>query len=107
MASKRVIELKITPLEEIEIGSVGERSIIQNIRNIITTWRGSVPLDRDFGLDSSILDSPQNTVFALLQIDIMEQINKYEPRVEVLNVSFNSGDALNGEVCPLLRIRIK
>jgi len=107
MASSKVFELKVSPLDDIEIGVSGVREIIQNIKTICTTWRGSVPLDRDFGIDSSILDSPSNTIIAQMSIDVIEQIRKYEPRVDVVDISFKESDVLNGEVVPLLTLRMK
>ena len=32
--------------------------IHQNLRTILTTARGSVPLDRNFGIDMSVIDLP-------------------------------------------------
>ena len=32
--------------------------VIQNIKTILNTIKGTVPLDRDFGIDKSVIDSP-------------------------------------------------
>jgi len=95
------------PLTDVEIAVGGEREIIQNVKTIITTWRGSLFLDRMFGIDPAIIDQPENMVLANLVIDITEQIAKYEPRAEVLSIDFDRSNLNNGEIIPLVKIRIK
>ena len=73
--------------------------ILQNVRTILTTMKGSVPLDRDFGLDGSVLR-------AVLTTNIIEAVEQYEPRVKVTQVSF-SGNADEGVVIPTVRVVIR
>lgn len=80
--------------------------ILQNVRAILTTLRGSVPLDREFGLDGSVLDRPVNALRAALTTDIIETVERYEPRVKVKQVSF-AGMADEGIVIPTVRVVIK
>lgn len=82
-----------------------EEEVIQNIRTILTTRRGSVPLDRDFGLDTSIIDQPVNRIRALLTTDIIETVERYEPRAEVTAVDF-SGDGVEGVIVPRVKVVI-
>lgn len=82
-----------------------EEEVIQNIRTILTTQRGSVPLDRDFGLDISIIDQPVNRIRALLTTDIIETVERYEPRAEVTAVGF-SGDGAEGVIVPHVKVVI-
>ena len=76
-----------------------EEEVIQNVRTILTTRRGSVPLDRDFGMDTSIIDQPVNRIRALITTNIIETVERYEPRAEVMAVDF-SGDGEDGIVVP-------
>lgn len=80
--------------------------IIQNVRTILGTVRGTVPLDRKFGVDSKIVDIPINRAKASLQSDIIETVAKYEPRAQVLGVTFADSDAMTGRLQPAVRIRI-
>lgn len=63
-------------------------SILQNIWLLLHTWRGSVPLYREYGYNPRLLHKPVNVVESLLAEDVTEQIEKYEPRARVLSVSF-------------------
>ena len=58
--------------------------VVQNVRMIITTPKGSVPLDRDFGLDFDVIDRPMPVARALMEVDIVDQVGRYEPRARVL-----------------------
>ena len=80
--------------------------ILQNVRTILTTMKGSAPLDRDFGLDGSVLDRPVNALRAVLTTNIIEAVEQYEPRVKVTQVSF-SGNADEGVVIPTVRVVIR
>lgn len=56
----------------------------QNVLMILTTTRRSVFLDRQFGIDSVILYQPERLALTQLLTDIVEQIHKYEPRINVI-----------------------
>lgn len=81
-------EINLMPETEIE-------EIAQNIRTILNTVQGSVPLDREFGIDSTLIDMPINAAQAKATANIATAINTYEPRARVKNVSFN-GNNLEG-----------
>lgn len=78
--------------------------IVQNVRTILSTPKGSVPLDREFGIDLSYLDSPTPVAEAKLTTEIIVAVKRYEPRVSVTAVSF-TGD-LNGKLKPVVEVRI-
>lgn len=68
-------------------------SVLQNVRMILSTWEGDVPLYRDFGINPELLHRPINAVESLLIGDITEKIEKYEPRATVMQVSFDATSA--------------
>ena len=79
--------------------------VIQNVRTILTTRRGSVPLDRDFGIDTLIVDQPVNRIHAILTTEIIETVERYEPRAEVVSVDF-TGDGEDGIIVPRVKVVI-
>jgi len=79
--------------------------ILRNINIIFTTPKGSVPLDRDFGIDFSILDNNLEKSKALLTIEYIEKTSRYEPRAKVLEVQFEN-DAIKGILKPKVVINI-
>lgn len=60
--------------------------VLQNVRCILSTPRFSVPLDREFGIDGTYVDKPMETAKGKLVADIVLTVAKYEPRVTVTNV---------------------
>lgn len=81
--------------------------VIQNVRMIITTPKGTVPLDRDFGIDATVVDKPIPVAQALLARDIVNAVKKYEPRARIKKVDFSDGSgAINGVLKPIVRIEI-
>ena len=62
--------------------------ILQNVRTILKTRLGTVPLDRDFGLTWQHLDKPYPVAKAMMTAEIIDAIEAYEPRVKVESVDF-------------------
>lgn len=78
--------------------------IVQNVKTIVGTVVGTVPLDRDFGVDSGLVDLPMPVARARLAAELIEKVERYEPRVKVRSVAF-SGDA-DGRLTPRLEVDI-
>jgi len=78
--------------------------IIQNVRTILATQKETIPLDREFGLDGTVIDLPINLAKARLTNDIFQAIKRYEPRVSIERIDF-SGDA-SGKVIPKVVITL-
>ncbi len=60
--------------------------IEQNIRMILRTPKGSVPLHRDFGISYNFLDLPLNKAIVVLRNEIVKSIRRWERRVDIEEV---------------------
>lgn len=90
------------------IGASGLTGLAQEIRTVLATRKGSVPLDREFGLDWSIIDCPATTLRPRYVADVSRQVEKYVPRVKVLKVRFIAGaDAIEGVLHPVVTVAIR
>ena len=78
--------------------------VLQNVRTIITTIKGSIPLDRAFGIDGDVVDLPINVAKAKLTNEIFRAIRVYEPRAVIESIDFE-GD-LNGRLLPTVEVSI-
>lgn len=83
--------------------------ILQNVRTILSTRVGSVPLDRDFGMSWEHIDKPYPVAKSLMQAAIIEAIQEYEPRAVVESVTFSDDitDAMEGLLKPTVILSIK
>lgn len=75
--------------------------IAENIHNIISTPQGTVPFDRNFGIDISILDNPINLAQGMVTVEIIRKVKLYEPRVSVKEVNFTTD---NNNLIPKVRV---
>lgn len=82
------------------------KSILQNVSIILRTFKGSCPMYRDFGIQTSLTDRPIPVVKALLYNAIREAIEKYEPRVEVAGIDFADGAEMSGVLEPIVEVNI-
>lgn len=64
------------------------REIIRNVRTLLVTPIGTCPLYRDFGLNTTYLDRPLSIAQNLMAVEVIEAIEKWEPRVQVKEVTF-------------------
>lgn len=82
--------------------------VIQNVRTIISTRKGTVPLDRDFGLDWSFIDKPINIATAQASKQVIQQVRRYEPRAKILSFELveDIGGAIDGELKPKITIGV-
>lgn len=62
--------------------------VLQNVRTIFATAVYSVPLDRELGIDATIVDEPVNTVRQKLSGRIVKALRKYEPRADVRRIEY-------------------
>jgi phage baseplate assembly protein W len=80
--------------------------ITQNVRMILTTPKGTLPLDRDFGLDFDLIDKPMPVAKLDMEVEIVRQVSRYEPRARVVQVTWQEAktDAMDGRAIPIIRI---
>ncbi|KAA0257220.1 hypothetical protein FHQ18_11690 [Deferribacter autotrophicus] len=91
----------------ISFGVSGIDEIAQNVRMILNTRKGSVPLDRDFGLSWSVVDLPNTRFLQKLKMEVVQQVEKYEPRVKVREVSIYPDELVLDGVCKIkLKIEV-
>lgn len=78
--------------------------ILQNVYTIITTQKFSVPLDREFGISATMLDSPINTSISVLKAEIVQAVRKFEPRARITKIDFD--ETLDGKLFLRLKVAI-
>ena len=82
--------------------------IIQNVAVLLTTIVGTVILDRRLGLNATFIDEPAPRGMMNARIFVLETIQEYEPRVEVMEIDFvpKADATLNGKFYPRVVVRI-
>jgi len=82
-------ELDSESFSEDELNDINEC-----VSNLLSTIAGEQGLDRNFGIETrEIMDVPTEEAENLITLEIIEKIDKYEPRVEVDDIEFE----YNGE----------
>lgn len=72
-------EIKFLPADELN-------EIIQNVRTIISTVKGTAPLYREFGISAELLDAPINIAQNKIAAELVTQIAIFEPRATLKKV---------------------
>lgn len=102
-----MIEHKVigSPPAAMRFGLTGIDSIKQNIQVIASTFAGTVPLDRAFGISPDVVDQPDIIAQALLTNELMAAIAEFEPRAEVTSIEFEQGqeEAEKGKYFAVIR----
>lgn len=77
----------------IDWNAMGIERKLQNITNLINTWRYEVAYDRTKGLNPEILDKPALDSAPLYIAEIYRVIETYEPGVRVISVNLIDVDS--------------
>lgn len=92
-------------MKNINFGATGVEEVIQNVAFIMATEIMSCPLDREFGWDMTVIDTPINIAKARITANLTEAIHKFEPRaiIEAIEVT---GDGLIGSLKPKVKVSV-
>lgn len=82
------------------------RSVLQNIKIILSTKKLSVPLYREFGVDMAFVDKPMPVAQALMIVEIKDAIARWEPRAELVSVEFQIDESTPGKLIPVVEVEI-
>lgn len=82
------------------------RSVLQNIKIILSTKKLSVPLYREFGVDMAFVDKPMPVARALMIVEIKDAIARWEPRAELVSVEFQIDESTPGKLIPVVEVEI-
>lgn len=86
----RITPGSLGPLKINETDTV--TSVLQNVAIILSTWEGTVPLYRDFGISAEYMHMPMPAARALLRAEIKEKVERFEPRVSVYGITFEENE---------------
>ena len=79
--------------------------VSQNITTILLTPKGTVPLDRAFGTSWQFIDRNTPAAESLIVADILDAIEEYEPRANILNITFDTNE-MTGQIIPRLEVAL-
>lgn len=100
-------EVSVYKMPSMKMGATGLDRIKQNIGIICTTIAGTVPGDREFGISPIAIDKPIEYAKAMLTVQIMAAIERYEPNVIVKEITFDETDGAEnyfyGTLVPIIK----
>ncbi len=75
------------------------KDIFEKIMFLLTLVKGTIPMNREIGMESDILDLPVYEAQSRYTVSAMELIENFETRVKVNEVSFET-DGNTGDMVP-------
>lgn len=79
--------------------------IVQNIRNILNTYKYEVAYNRDLGISPDIIDKDAETIKSMVMADLFDNIKKYEPRVTLKAVDITE-ISTDGKITATIKIEV-
>ena len=80
--------------------NVDKHSPFYQLYILLNTIRGTVPLQRDLGLDARMVDKPITVISAGIQTELQYQINNYIKGLKLISVNcYPEGDRKLGIEC--------
>lgn len=83
----------------------GTDRIIQNIKNIVNTYKYEVAYMRGFGMSPDAIDRDVETMRSIITEDLFDNIKEYEPRATLKSVTVKEITA-DGGVVAVVQIEI-
>lgn len=76
--------------------------IRRNVAFLLSTYRYSCAMARDFGLAAIFIDKPNARAESIARDEIEQTIREYEPRAEIDEISFTYKD---GKMYPVIKLK--
>ncbi|MCI5713670.1 MAG: GPW/gp25 family protein [Lachnospiraceae bacterium] len=77
-----------------------DEDIVRNLNTLYSTRAGTMPLDRDFGIKGDFVGETLPIYQNQYAVEVMMKTEKYEPRVVVRQVKFETSE--DGEITPII-----
>lgn len=80
----------------------GEEKLSQELKMLLATRAGCVPVERDYGISWSCLDAPPDVAENLFYQELLVKTEKYIPDIRIKNISFDysaTGETLAKITC--------
>jgi hypothetical protein len=91
--------------QDINFGAMGVAEVFQNVKYILLTEYFSVPLDREFGMNFTMVDKPIPVAEAMLSQEVAMKVALYEPRCLFKQIEY-SGEGIAGKLNPNVMIAV-
>lgn len=99
-----VVTLDTNHAAALDWSAKGKDRIVQNVLNIMRTYKGEVAYDRGFGISPDVIDKPADEVQAIIADDLSARIAQDEPRAQLVSVTA-SHDA-SGDIVIFVKIEV-
>ncbi len=76
--------------------------IRRNVVFLLSTYKYSCPMYRNFGLAAIFIDKPNSRAESIARDEIEQAIKEYEPRAEIDEISFTYED---GKMMPKIKLK--
>ena len=83
-----------------------EAEVYRNLQVLYATRAGEQALDREFGIDGTIIDCPQENAQVLLAAEYVRKTEQYEPRARVVRVEWTAEKSQDGNMIPKVVIEL-
>ena len=83
------------------------KSVLQNVKCILLTRKGDIPLHREIGLSGNWIDKPMTIAPTLMVADVKEAIEEGEPRAEFVRATFQFDPQIPSRIIPIVEVKIR
>jgi phage baseplate assembly protein W len=74
---------------DISISGDVDQSVMKRVYRLLTTPAGSIPWDRNFGIDPSVLDNTPAATEGALLVQYTQKLKSYFPTLKISKISFS------------------
>lgn len=106
------MRLTVRADQPLNLAATKLEALAQQLATLLGTPAGSVPLDRAFGLDWSLVDSPAAALMPLYVSEVAVKVERYIPQLRLVSAyraqgSEHPSDTTQGRAIPVAVVEIR
>jgi uncharacterized protein len=87
-----IVEINSSDKQELQWDAKGNNRVVQNLRNMLSTFKYEVAYDRTMGLSGAFIDKPLDQAIATVTTEIIELVSERELSAIVKEIQFTGID---------------
>lgn len=89
------------------VTDIKDKELLHGLRFLCSTYAGTCPLNRDFGIDPDLVSENVDIIKALYPQEVMDKVSRFFNNIEVVEVIFDEEQEKASELYPVIYLERK
>ena len=89
------------------VTDIKDKELLHGLSFLCSTYAGTCPLNRDFGIDPDLVSENVDIIKALYPQEVMDKVSRFFNNIEVVEVIFDEEQETVSELYPVIYLERK